>query len=359
MIQRRQFLGSAATLFGAASLTKIASASDSSTNRAGLNWRCNVIQTVPQNKARRCPVVTGVSLQNNGNLLAIVGDDHYVSLYDTTQRQFVEHLDGHTDWVRTAKFSPDGTKLATAGNDRELLIWRADRWKAPVVTKRHPEAIIDCAYSNNGQKLATVGFEQTLRLYGTENGRLLQKFSCACPDNHAVAFSKDDAYLAAGGRCGTIRVWDMSNNRSVAQFKAHKKRIRSIEFTSDGKVVSAGDDQVVRVTDPLRPNTSKSFPRHAAKLYSTAILDGNLLAIGGSDNLIHVWNLNDFQEVGPLKGHTGTVSCLDYSTGKLVSGSYDTRVRLWHTEKHISTPIQRETKLIGGANRNGWNRRIK
>lgn len=360
MIQRRQFLGSAATLLGVATLTKNASANSSIFNStAGLNWRCEVIQTVPHTKARRCPVVTGVSLQNQGTLLAIVGDDHYVSLYDTTQQQFVEHLDAHTDWVRTAKFSPDGTQLATAGNDRELQIWKTGAWKSPVITQRHPEAIINCAFSANGKKLATVGFEQTLRVYDTQNGRVIQKFSCPCPDNHAVAFSKNDLYLAVGGRCGTIRVWDLTINRSTAQFKAHKKRIRSIEFTADGKIVSAGDDQVVRVTDPLRPNAAKSLPRQASKLYSTAILNGNLLAIGGSDNLIHVWNLNDLKEVGPLKGHTGTVSCLDHSEGKLVSGSYDTRVRLWQTELHTSVPTPRQTQLIGGASQEGWNRRIK
>jgi WD40 repeat protein len=79
-----------------------------------------------------------------------------------------------------------------------------------------------------------------------------------------------------------------------------------------------------------------------------------LVATGGSDNRIHVWNLSTLQEIGTLNGHTGTVSCLDYSKSRLVSGSYDTHVRLWSTEQNTSVPEQRHTQ-----NRDGWNRSFK
>lgn len=351
MIHRRHFINSVAAFCAtSASFSKLASAT---TANGALNWHCDVIETVPHNRAQRHPVVTGVSLQPKGDLLAIVGDDHFVCLYDTKQGRYVEHLDGHTDWVRTTKFSPDGSQLVTAGNDRELLIWKVGQWTNPVITQRHPEAIIDCVYSHDGRMLATVGFESTLRVYDTQSGSVVQKYSCPCPDNHAIAYSADSKLLAAGGRCGTIRVWDTTTSKVVSQFKAHKKRIRSIEFTPDGKIVSAGDDQIVKVTDPDNSSMATSMPRYASKLYSTALLSGGLLAIGGSDNLIHIWDLNSSEEVGPLKGHTGTVSCLDYSTGKLVSGSYDTHVRLWRTQTHTSAPILRQSQL-----KNGWNPRI-
>ena len=83
-----------------------------------------------------------------------------------------------------------------------------------------------------------------------------------------------------------------------------------------------------------------------------------MLATGGSDNHIHVWQLDQLLELGPLKAHTGTVSCLDFAAGKLVSGSYDTHVRVWQTEAHTA-PAQRQTKLIGETEQNGWSQRIK
>jgi len=325
-----------------------------STTIADLNWRSEVIETVPHGSALKSPVVTAVNLQPTGNLLAIAGDDHYVCIYDTTSFRYLEHLKQHSDWIRSARFSPNGQTLATAGNDRKLLIWDINDWTMPAVSKRNPEAIFQIAFSHDGSKIATVGFESTLRLFDVADGSLIDQMELPSPDNHAVAFSNDDRLMAAGGRCGNVRVWDMQANRKLTQFKAHRQRIRSLEFTPDNLILSAGDDQIVKITDPNNVADERKLPRHASKLYATALMHDGLVATGGSDNKIHVWNLKTLQEVGTLQGHTGTVSCLDYSKSRLVSGSYDTHVRLWSTEQNTSAPEQRHTEL-----RDGWNRSFK
>lgn len=355
MVPRRQFLGSIAACFVASGSTA-SFASMWPGNPGSLNdlkWGSVVIESLPQNAAYRSPVITGVSLQKNGDLLAIVGDDHVIGIYDTRRQIYVEHLKRHTDWVRASEFSPDGTKLATAGNDRALMLWNVSAWSEPTMIQRHPEAIIDVAFSHSGTELATVGFDEWLRIYDVQSGDQVQKIECPCPDIHAVAYSADDQMLAAGGRCGTIRLWKTSDHSQVTEFKAHRQRIRSIEFTSDKKIVSAGDDQVVCITDPNNPGLVRSFPRHASKLYATKLLDDGLIATAGSDNQIHIWQISDLQKVGTLKGHTGTVTSLAYSDKKLVSGSYDTHVRVWDTEQHTS--IQQRTTELG----NGWNPALK
>ena len=140
MIQRRTFLGSMAA-FCVASGSAARFAQASSLTPMDLNWECQVIETLPHNQAQRPPVVTGVSLQETGDLLAIVGDDHLVCLYDLRQRTYVRQLDRHTDWVRATRFSPDGTFLATAGNDRTLCLWDTRDWERPAMVNRHSEAI--------------------------------------------------------------------------------------------------------------------------------------------------------------------------------------------------------------------------
>ncbi|MFT5302305.1 MAG: WD40 repeat protein [Mariniblastus sp.] len=352
MIERRQFLGSvAAFCVATTSLPRVASASTSSID---LNWQSTVIETIAHSSAERNPVVTDVSLQPGGSQLAIVGDDHFVCIYDTQANQYIQHLGQHTDWIRTARYSPNGSRLATAGNDRTMLIWSTENWLAPAISKRNPEAIIELAFTHDGTKIATVGFESKLRLFDVQSGDEMRQFELPCPDNHAVAFSNDDRYVAAGGRSGTVRVWDMQSGRKHSEFKAHRQRIRSLDFTSDGKIVSASDDQFVKITDPANPTNIQSFRRHASKLYATALLGGDLIATGGSDNKIHIWQLKTKQELGTLSGHTGTVSCLDYSKSQLVSGSFDTHVRLWRTEQNTSAPDQRHTELG-----DGWNRSLK
>lgn len=353
MIQRRQFFGtlSACMAAGWAGVT-FGECFAASAPSSDLKWHCDVIPTVAHNRADRRPVVTGVCLQPAGPLLAIVGDDHHVSLYDTRQRKYSTHFAAHSDWVRAAKFTPDGKMLVTAGNDRTIKAWDTGNWRLPKYSREHNAAIIEVDISSDGSKLATVGFETGLKVYDLNLGRKITELNCPCNDNHAVAFSPDGKLIAAGGRCGTITVWDLNSESHIVQQKLHRKRIRSVQFTADGKVVSGSDDQTVSLLDPQNPAFPRVMPRLASKLYAVELINNNLIATGGSDNRIHIWQSGNERLLGTLGGHTGTVSCLDYSDGKLASGSYDTHVRLWHAER--LTQLPNEPNQFGE-----WNPRLK
>ncbi len=338
MIQRREFIGSlaAAFTFPLPQTNGLAHYSD-----RNLRWKCDVIQTVPHDYGIKAPVVTGVSLQPNGNLLAIVGDDHYVCIFDLAKQEFIAHLGDHTDWVRTTKFSPDGSRLASAGNDRKLRVWNSANFEAHPKVYSHNHAIISIDFASDSNQLATVGFDNELRIYDVTRGQIIQRMRCECPDNHALAFSADNTLVAAGGRSGTIRVWDVASGNQRHEYQAHSRRIRSIQFTADGRIVSCGDDQVIMIARP-ELNQLRSLPRHSAKLFSAAILKNDLIATAGSDNLIHVWRMSDAAEIGALKGHSGTVSSLDFVAGRLASGSFDTQVRVWKYD-HNTTANGRQT----------------
>src|SRR5512139_608211 len=64
---------------------------------------------------------------------------------------------GHTSIVWTIDFAPDGRTLASAGADKDIIIWNADTG-IPVHTLRaHQEAIMRVAFSPDGRTLASGG----------------------------------------------------------------------------------------------------------------------------------------------------------------------------------------------------------
>ena len=325
MMQRRTFLGAAS--LAAISLTS--GRLSASQPAAPRGWTSKVIQTVRHGKLTRRPVVTGVSLQPAGNMLAIVGDDHYVSVYDIAAERFVDHLKDHTDWVRDAKFAPDGKMLFTCGNDHRLIAWDTADFSDTAFNSSRKSAIIKLAVSHDSKRVATVGFDKQLFIHDASTGREQERLGCECNDNHAVAFSADDKLIAAGGRSGKIRVWETETKKMVHEFPAHRRRVRSLEFSESGNLISAGDDQIVRVNNLSDPSSSFTLPRHASKLFAVKVVSPSVIATSGSDNRIHIWNLDTLSEINLLSDHTGTVSDLDFAQGMLVSGSFDTTVRLW------------------------------
>lgn len=353
MIVRRQFLGSAVGTFAASfaavnQLGELATAANSGYTAGRLNWKCDVIQSVSHHSEKRFPVVTGVDVDPTQQLMSVVGDDHYICIYDFRDGEFVRHLDKHTDWVRASRFSGDGSLLATAGNDRHLYLWSTRDFDIPVITRRHDEAIIDVAFNSGDTRLATVGFEKWLRIYDVQTGETIHKLACDCPDNHAVTFSGDGKLVAAGGRSGHIHVWDVETGKQVADYKPHRRRVRSLEFAADGMLVSGSEDQFIHITNPLATNQKRSLPRHRAKLFAVRMLNDSIIATGGSDNVIRLWNYADGTAVGTLEGHTGTVATLSLRGQQLVSGSYDTTVRVWTPTPDGMVPLNRETRLDSG-----------
>jgi len=76
---------------------------------------------------------------------------------------------------------------------------------------------------------------------------------------------------------------------------------------------------------------------HPAKVFTLAEYTPGRIASGGSDNDIRLWDLGTRRLLGQLQGHTGSVASLAIDRGRLVSGSFDTTVRIWSREE-----IQRE-----------------
>ncbi len=348
MIQRRQFL-----VMGSVAAGCLIGVVPSRVWADELNWTCSPIQMLPHSNSERAPVVTGVCLSPDETKIAVVGDDHCVNVFDIAAKKFTNTLTAHRDWVRNVAFSPDGSQLATVGNDRFVFLWNTSTWADPFMLAQQPHAVIGVAYSPLTPHLATVGFSKTLFLYDVDRKEAVQ-LECPCEDNRAVAFSKDGRYLAAGGRCGRIRVWESETGTVVAEYEAHRQRIRSIQFTSTGKILSCGDDQAVRFADPFGSNEMIELPRQSAKLFHVALLDDDTCATAGSDNQIAIWKLSTREQLGVQRGHTGTVSCLSASPNLLISGSYDTQIRIWHRQVDTSFKQERHTNVDPA-----WNSRIK
>jgi WD40 repeat protein len=154
-----------------------------------------------------------------------------------------------------------------------------------------------------------------------------------CVDIRTVAFSHNGGLMAAAGRNGKVRVWSVSDGHVQQEISTEGRRIRTLAFSPDSsRIAVAGDGQTVDIFDAATGESIMKLPARPAKVYSLVFLDSQHLATGGSDNRVAVWDLDSKEAAAELVGHTGTVAALACdATGKvLVSGSYDTTLRIWN-----------------------------
>ena len=295
-------------------------------------WPSRIIPQQDENEGARQkpPVVTAVAMQPGGPLMATAGDDHYIRVWDMEQGILLHRLEGHADWVRTLAFSPDGSTLASAGNDRTIVLWEPKSGEKLATLAKHPQAVVAICYRPDGRHLASAGFEDRLRVYDLETGDVAFDRECPCQDMRAISYSPNGALLAGGGRNGKIRVWHAADGRQAYERQIHRQRIRAIAFSPDNtQLVSCSEDRSVQLWTLADDSPPRALPRRGAKVFSLAFVGPGKLAVGGSDNLIRLWDLATLAEIDQLAGHTGSIAALAYRDGRLVSGSYDTTVRVW------------------------------
>ena len=101
-------------------------------------------------------------------MLASAGGDLTVRLWDLTtgpEVREVVSLEGHTDWIRSLAFAPDGSTVATCSRDGTVKLWNVNVRAEVTTLKGHRGPVTAVAFAPDGNLLATGGADGTIRLW--------------------------------------------------------------------------------------------------------------------------------------------------------------------------------------------------
>jgi WD40 repeat protein len=154
--------------------------------------------------------LTGVAFSPDGRLVASVGADAVVRLWDVQTKAEVRGLRGHTDWATAVAFGPDGRRVASAGVDRAVRVFELTSQEIGGGVG-HLLAVNAVAVSPDGRLVATAGTDQTIRLWELATGKELAALVGNADTPFAVAFLGKDALVMGGsvpiGNTGRLHFW--------------------------------------------------------------------------------------------------------------------------------------------------------
>jgi hypothetical protein len=145
-------------------------------------------------------------------------------------------------------YSPDGARLA-AGGGNTVKIWDADTGREHR-TLDHGSLVNGVAFSPDGARLASAGDGQTVKVWDVGTGRLIHTLKGHTSVAQGVAFSPDGARLASAGFDLNVRVWDPLNGQEALTLKGHNGLVYGAAFSPDGtRLASCSYDGTVRIWD--------------------------------------------------------------------------------------------------------------
>ena len=200
-------------------------------------------------------------------------------------------LTGHAAPVYCVKFSPDGRHLATAGKDKQILLWNVYGESDNYGTLAgHKNAVLDIAWSADGTRLYSVSADRAGAIWDAETGAKMRTLSGAGKIVNACSVASSPAgggaeLVAVGGDDGTLRVYD-GRSRAPAHTLPTGLPILALALSADaGSVWVGGIDPCVRQWELRRGAPLLQLAGHAEPVTGLALsTDGTRLLSAGMDH---------------------------------------------------------------------------
>jgi WD40 repeat protein len=328
---------------------------------------------------RRVPVsgrngVFCLAFSPDGARLASGAADGVVRVWDVQSGKELAHCAGHGGPVRALAFAPDGRCLASAGADNALRLWEPATGRAIGPVPDEGGAVVGMSVAPDGRTLALIQLPGRLRLWDVTTGKEFPRtpqlpapfsaavfapkgrtlvsasvaghlhfWDCDKPEEQReprnvqafirlLAAANDGATVAWCGNDHRIVLWDAKAGKQLQEFRPQGNKISDLGFSPEGETLFVAGSAGVHLYALREKSAGRELSGRIGGVFAAAVApDGRMLATGGQDGAVRLWEIASGKERRAMYGDTASVRAAAFSSDGtlLATGSSNGYIRLW------------------------------
>jgi len=208
--------------------------------------------------------------------------------------------------------APSGKLFMSGRDDASIELWNTKTGTKFRSLSAEAQAVRAIAFSPDGTFLASAGIDNEIALYNTTEGRYVQTFTLQSEGETAITIGNGDFTEEKSGALTIKQILGRNKNG---------KSIKIVKMNGDNVESDIPPDDSLRAIIGTVTNDIEISP------------DSRMLASGGDDQIVRVWDLRSGRRLHTLVGHTNIVSSVVFSPDSktLASSGDDKTIKLWDT----------------------------
>lgn len=217
-------------------------------------------------------------------------------------------LSGHQGEVLATRFSPCGNYLASAGFDRDVLLWQVfGECRNYCVLRSHHKAVLQLSWAADSTQLYSCSADKSLCSWDAEYGERIQRLVGHSSHVNSVSAALESRGVLASGCAQAARARGAPHTRRCAVDSRAWPRADATP-----RPPRRSDDSTCRIWDARSRYAVRTLPQPYACTAVELSADGTRLSAGGIDNVVRIYDLRKGDDEDAvtirLEGHQDTIT---------------------------------------------------
>ncbi|MFQ4135709.1 NACHT and WD repeat domain-containing protein [Nodosilinea sp. PGN35] len=295
-----------------------------------------------------------IEFDSKGQYIAAARSSGTIDVWNVSG-SLIAQLDIHEQAAMDVSFSPDGLSLVSASLDGTAKLWRILQPYSTVLTVDTDidNPVIDVSLHPDGQRVAAAMHSGAVRLWTLSGPNEPTLTVLPNPGSFAtsVVFSPSGDRIISADLDGNVRLWQGPDQSLKVIPNAHPTGALGVAISSQGLIASGGYDNSIKLWDSNGDPVSEFSDLQGSVNKLSFNPNGNLLAATHTNNTTTVWDMQSKTQLSLLKEHTAPVWGVAFSPNNdlIATASDDSTIKLWTTQGQYLRTLTEHTDAVNSV----------